>query len=172
MRYYAGIGSRSTPPDALQLMERCAAFLNAVGFTLRSGGAEGADKAFERGCGDGSKEIFLPSQPVCLESLVLASCIHPAWNNVGSYGKKCHARNCYQILGKDLKTPVDFVICWTPGSQPIGGTRTAIVLAKNNDIPVYNLASDLDVSNLKLLFSKLEQEYQTAGGLSLIKVFP
>jgi hypothetical protein len=50
----------------------------------------------------------------------------------------------HQILGDDLKTPVDFVLCWTPDgaetstSYSTGGTGQAIRLAIANSIPVFN----------------------------------
>jgi predicted Rossmann fold nucleotide-binding protein DprA/Smf involved in DNA uptake len=47
---YAGIGSRSTPPETLPLIESIAARLAEKGWVLRSGGADGADSAFEKGC--------------------------------------------------------------------------------------------------------------------------
>jgi hypothetical protein len=57
--FYAGIGSRQTPPDILAQMTRYAKRLQELGWVLRSGGAHGADTAFEHGAGD-MKEIFLP----------------------------------------------------------------------------------------------------------------
>ena len=60
--YYAGIGSRSTPDNVLGIMEKLGIVLAKKGFILRSGGADGADKAFEKGCdlASGQKEIYLP----------------------------------------------------------------------------------------------------------------
>lgn len=48
-RYYAGIGSRETPEAYLGWMELAAIKLGLQGMTLRSGAADGADTAFERG---------------------------------------------------------------------------------------------------------------------------
>lgn len=49
MRAYAGIGSRETPEDVLLLMSQTAKKLAWQGWTLRSGGAPGADQAFQIG---------------------------------------------------------------------------------------------------------------------------
>ena len=57
--FYAGIGSRKTPPTIRSLMTKCANQLHNEGFTLRSGGAQGADTAFELGA-QLRKEIYLP----------------------------------------------------------------------------------------------------------------
>ncbi len=56
------------------------------------------------------------------------------------------ARNCYQILGEDLKTPSLFVVCWHTGS---GGTTQAVRLARKHNIPVFNLYVDKDKTDLK-----------------------
>ena len=44
---YAGIGSRETPTEVLELMTKASTWLGARGYTLQSGGAIGADMAFE-----------------------------------------------------------------------------------------------------------------------------
>jgi hypothetical protein len=49
MKWYTGVGSRETPDAILEVMERVGYALASQGWTLRSGGAVGADQAFERG---------------------------------------------------------------------------------------------------------------------------
>ena len=46
---YAGIGSRKTPNSILEEMTTLAKLLSNMGYTLNSGGAVGADTAFEQG---------------------------------------------------------------------------------------------------------------------------
>ena len=46
---YAGVGSRTTPPDVLAGMSDLAQALGDAGFALSTGGAAGADRAFETG---------------------------------------------------------------------------------------------------------------------------
>ena len=46
---YAGVGSRRTPPDVLDAMSDIAQTLGDAGTALSTGGADGADKAFETG---------------------------------------------------------------------------------------------------------------------------
>ena len=61
MKYYAGIGSRETPKEIQDWFKIVAKYLEKNGYTLRSGGAKGADQAFERGVSeDDMKEIYLP----------------------------------------------------------------------------------------------------------------
>lgn len=150
---FAGIGSRQSPPEILEKMKAIAKFLSERGYTLRSGGADGADSAFEQGAT--KKEIFLPwnnyngrkvdnisfFSELSEKHFTLAESIHPAWDKCSLGAKKLHARNTQQILGKDLDSPCDFVVCWTKGGEKVGGSNTAICLAESNNIPVFNLGS-------------------------------
>lgn len=154
---YAGVGSRETPLSVLDEMIALAAYLARQGWLLRSGGADGADTAFEHGCGlcvgpEAVKEIFLPwrgfngnesllytPSPAAAE---IAATIHPAWDFVGAAARALHARNVHQVLGLNLDDPVDCVICWTKvtrGGKVKGGTATAINLARSRGIPVFNM---------------------------------
>ena len=155
MNTYCGIGSRQTPTAVLEIMTRLGCLLATHGFILRSGGAPGADSAFERGCdmAKGEKEIFIPwngfqernaNQPgvyagVSQEALDMASTVHPAWDRCGDGARKLHARNCYQILGHKLNAPVKMVICWTVGGSRKGGTGQALRLAELLNIPIIDL---------------------------------
>ena len=142
MKYYAGVGSRDTPDEIQRLMTKIATKLEHREYILRSGGAEGADTAFEQGIQNPSnKEIFQVFDYVPKLAFDIAKRIHPAWDKMGAYGKSAHARNICQIMGIKVDTPVEFVICWTPGAKKVGGTRTAILFAEEKGIPVYNLAN-------------------------------
>lgn len=176
---YAGIGSRETPADIQRLMTAIAFGLAERDFILRSGGARGADSAFEDGAGL-SKEILLPwkgyeNNPSPLfkvpkEALTLARTLHPLWDDLTDGARKMHARNCCQILGETLDRPVSFVVCWTPDglsnekdrTRKSGGTATAIVLASRRNIPVYNLQQTVlrnafakELANLDLVIDGL-----------------
>ena len=69
----------------------------------------------------------------------IASEVHPTWDRCNEWARGMHSRNCHQILGYDLKSPVDAVICWTPDGKIQGGTATALKLSMKYDIPVFNL---------------------------------
>lgn len=157
-RVYAGIGSRSTPADVLDMMRRLAGVLGRDGWTLRSGGARGADQAFMAGCEEaGRAEIYLPwsryegisefelERPTAAAFEIAAS-HHPAWHSCGRGARALHARNAHQILGADLDGPVSFIACWTPdGSldglgRHSGGTGQALRIGVSHEVPVVNLA--------------------------------
>lgn len=156
-RYYTGIGSRETPLLVALTMTAVASMLRKKYYKLRSGGADGADTAFEVGA-DNFMEIFLPYRkfngreangdqfvdasklPNAYKARMIAEDIHPAWDMMNDGGKSMHTRNVFQVLGRGLNQPSEFVICWTLDGRVKGGTRTAIVLAERNSVPVYNLA--------------------------------
>lgn len=151
--FYAGIGSRETPKHILDDMASIAAFCACKNYTLRSGGAGGADIAFEDGCDSvsGNKQIFLPWRGFqgrtdsyawpSDAALAMAAQFHPNWSACSRGARALHARNCFQILGADLDSPVSYVVCWTPGASGSGGTGQAIRIAKHNSIPVFDLGN-------------------------------
>lgn len=154
MKYYAGIGSRETPNKILGAMALLADWLGSEGFTLRSGGAEGADMAFEMGADRLSydKEIFLPWKGfngnnsklyiIGPRAFDIAEEIHPAWGRLNYGARLLQARNIHQVLGDTLDKPVNFIICWTKGASGSGGTGQAIRLANKLGIKVFDLGED------------------------------
>lgn len=58
------------------------------------------------------------------------------------------SRNSYQVLGENLSSPVDFVVCWTENGGLIGGTAQAIRIAYANKIPVFNLYNKDSIERL------------------------
>lgn len=159
-----GVGSRETPPIILSLMNKIAVAFSQKGLILRSGGATGADSAFED-YWDGTKEIYLPWKgyngkkgivPVIdSRHTALASGVHPAWHKCSEGTKKMHCRNVCQVLGEDLKTPADLLVCWTKDGEPNGGTGVAIQLAMQHDIPVYNLYRSEAIRELREFYKSL-----------------
>lgn len=150
LQTYAGVGARKTPQDVLNLMSYIAIKLSTCGFILRSGGAKGADTAFEQGAGH-KKEIFYANDATP-EAIAIARQFHPAWNKLSDYPIKLHGRNSFQVLGRDLNTPANVLICWTPNackshatrSYNTGGTGTAISIADAYHVPIVNLAHPED----------------------------
>ena len=112
--YYTGIGSRETPEEVLSLFVIVGEFLAKKGYILRSGSAQGADRAFEVGCDKvkGKKEIYLPwrrfegsnSNLIVknTKAFDIAKRFHPYWHNLSNGAKKLQARNSHQVLGQDL----------------------------------------------------------------------
>jgi len=160
---YTGIGSRRTPQDVLAKMRAFGTAFARQDFTLRSGGAPGADTAFEDGCdkGHGPKEIYLPWKgfqnrvsewhTVTEEALDMAADFYGSgWQFLKRPTRLLMARNIYQVLGYELDDPSDFVVCWTPDgsitraerTKETGGTGQAIACASFHNIPIFNLARE------------------------------
>lgn len=138
-RFYAGIGSRTTPEAVLNQMHRLAVRLQEEGWWLRSGGASGADTAFEMGAGV-RREIFLSKQSkLHPDWYVHAEQFHPAWERCTRTARALHARNSPIVLGENLDDPVNFVVCWTPDGKASGGTGQALRIAAAHGIKVFNL---------------------------------
>ena len=152
---YAGIGSRATPPAALESMTVMATWLARRGWHLHSGGAAGADSAFAAGAPAGTRTLFLPwpgyrgnAGPDCRtlgadrtrRCLAIAAALHPAWHRCSPAARKLHARNV-SILGADTAAPVAAVVAWTVGGAVRGGTGMGIRVALRYAIPVLNLGS-------------------------------
>lgn len=157
MKHYTGVGSRETPKAVLAAMQRIAVHLDEAGYTLRSGGADGADTAFEQG--STAKVIYLPwarfrDHPspyhhVTQAAMDMAAKYHPAWHLMNKHARLLHGRNAYQVLGLDLRSKTDFVVCWTRDAKLQGGTATAMRIAQAHAIPVYNLAAWSEKAVLK-----------------------
>lgn len=165
---YAGIGSRETPPNILNIMTKCAIILAHDGYICSTGAAIGADQAFANGSNiaNGTAYLHLPwksYEEEWVNSLtgdnilyILSRGDSAAYNSVEDYHPSyekikeksgilaLHARN-YNILMKPEK--VKFIICWTKNAGYIGGTAQALRIADDFDIPVYNLG------NIKVLNS-------------------
>ena len=147
MKFYAGIGSRETPIEIKSDIERIVRYLDFKEYVLRSGGAPGADSFFEEFTT--KKEIFLPWRNFnenpsdlftpTIDSYKMAEKYHPTWFRLSQGAKKLMARNCHQVLGLDLNTPVDFIVCWTSDGKSSGGTGQAMRIAESLNIPIYNL---------------------------------
>lgn len=165
--YYAGIGSRETPPDVQAAMTRVAQKLSK-NWVMRSGHADGADKAFEAGAG-ANAEIYLPKAgwggaPLANGRMIQfgdmsdsdqaaandsVSRYHPIGDRLDKEGfaYKAHRRNYFQVMGTNGAPNSAFVACWTPvGDDQSHGTDQALRIAKAQGIPVFNAAEYDDLS--------------------------
>ena len=156
MTSYAGIGARATPQEVLSSIRKAAKFLARKDVILRTGGAKGADTAFYEGWSEVSTkpsvEVFIPYEgfnkftsnsktvfgPPSKEARQIARNYHPNWGVLGDRGRDFMARNVYQVLGRDLVSPCNFVLCYTHNGKVVGGTGQALRIAADHNIPVFN----------------------------------
>lgn len=176
--WYAGIGSRRTPAGVLEEMARIGAMAGARGLGLRSGAAPGADQAFERGAiaTSAPREIFLPwpgfeghtdgivasELSTAAEAERYASTLHLMWHRVSRAAQLLLTRDVFEVLGADLRSPVDFLVCWAP--NPVldaagrvancdGGTGLAVRLAYRERIEIVHLGLDGHRARLRRLLA-------------------
>ena len=171
-----GIGSRETPDEICDLFVELGRDARERGWWIRSGHAEGADYAFERG----AKErciVYLPWQGFNNDLPILGvlryrdlrdDVLDEVYRNDPYAGphlsqgvKRIKSRNIYQVLGEDLKTPSSLVICWTPDGHVVGGTALAIRVARRNNIPVINLGNEDTYKNFNEV---LQETIHVVGG--------
>ena len=147
---YTGIGSRSTPKEILELFYELGRFFASSNFILRSGAADGADRAFELGCDyvKGKKEIYLPwrnfngsdSNLILKDKDInIGRQYHWGFDKLSFGAKKLMSRNSYQVMGYTLNINTNFIICYTENGSGKGGTGQAIRIARSMGIPVFDV---------------------------------
>lgn len=172
---YAGLGSRETPEDMLALMEALGERLAGQRWLLRTGLSPGADQAFYRGAlsSGGDVELYLPwpgfeagarlgieganvhelAQPSAA-ARELARRFHGRWDALEPPERQLLARDAHEVLGADLKSPAQVLVCWTADGSIDGedlyddGTGQALRIASEHGVPVLNLARPDDVEQL------------------------
>lgn len=174
-KFFTGIGSRETPKWVGLVLSKFTNYMTSRGYVLRSGGAPGADTFCESGVtntlikdSNDFKEIYIPwkgfngsdSNLYTLEDseevIAIAENNHPAYKYLKPQVKKLMNRNVYQVLGKDLNTPSEFVICYTNDgckshttrTNKTGGTGLAISVASKNNVPIINLGNTDDLNRI------------------------
>lgn len=152
---YAIVGNREAPTHVLGSMTRLAKELDSHGFTCRIDGGEGPSAAVEPlEC---RKELTIPwkgfnekesnfsyNQP---ESFEIAKLFHPTYDNMKPAAQAFLARNARVIMGRDLKSPIMFLICWTEDGVESMKDKTSrtgfaghlIAMASALGVPVYNM---------------------------------
>lgn len=175
---YTGVGSRQTPARHLTTMIAIGQSMARRGWLLRSGAAAGADSAYEAGAlrAGGQTEIWLPwagfaghlsgiaadDSGLYGKAMQIAQQHHPAWHRLTRGARALMARNVFQVLGRDLRTPSTFLVCYAPSPKynhdgdvvdVAGGTGLAVRIAASYSVPVCHLgyhASCLQVRELIL----------------------
>jgi hypothetical protein len=157
------IGSRETPKDKLEQLTSLSKQFSDSNWVLRSGGAPGADTAGELGFRDDLKEIYLPWARFNGNNSTLIAPAFENWHKAVELTLYLHpspgilktkpsilalmGRNIYQILGRQLNSPTDIVLCWTLNGLEIGGTAQALRVCNwykeetGLQIPIVNLGN-------------------------------
>jgi hypothetical protein len=171
-------------PAVLAVLEALGGVLARAGFVLRSGGAPGADTAFEAGADrvGGAKEIYLPWKgfngnrserfAVPEEAFALAQEFHTLGQGLRTKQAvhRLMARNCQQMLGQNLDSPVGFVVCWTAGGRLLGGTAQALRIAAEREIRVANLGDSATLREISSELALAREVARSRRGLGHVSV--
>lgn len=169
MRYWTGVGSRSITKEEQELAVYVAETITRrFGMVLRSGAAEGADTAFQKGvCNVNPKYCqiwtpwnnFRPKEqhtgfPSCsyttpttemfekAREAFISTGIIPWFDRMKQGAQKLHGRNFYQVrggYGEPLSKVCIYIADEDDNGEVSGGTRSAVLLARHYKIPTYNL---------------------------------
>ena len=174
--WYVGIGSRKTPKEVCSQFTSIARRLAEQQWWLRTGGAPGADKAFEKGVQISSEshrlQVITPWQgfnntldtheyilnrmsltvKTTAEQYVRYN--HPQGRHLKPAALKLLARNYIIINGVWLDEPPEFIICWTKGG---GGTGFALEIARR--MAPGALIINFHDSNYMEVLKKTEKRY-------------
>lgn len=176
-RYWTGVGSRNVPDDVVKWLVTTAKIMNEIGFTLRSGGAEGSDTIFADQMDKGLTQIWHPwkgfgKRNGAYNSVVISdrsfaeardfyleSGIIPWFDKMKQGAQKLHARNYYQVVGKRLLGEPLSEVCiyyveMDKNLEPKGGTRSAVMVARHYGVPCYNLGIQGDRDRLDAFFQR------------------
>lgn len=179
MKFYTGVGSRETPENILKLMTGVAKKLNEYDYVLRSGGAKGADCAFEIGADKcdiysvNEKHKPISKKPNIIPNLeeyrdlAKICCLH--YNKItNQYAKDLHTRNICQVIGHNINEIIksDFLLCYTKFGDYVGGTTTAIRCAEHFDVPIFNFGTYDSIINVIEREEKIKSEL-----ISFLKIY-
>ena len=136
---YAGIGNRVLPEETRFELRMIAYSMSRLGWSLRTGGAEGADRAFMDGHGAARVEVFGPEDATDA-AMAMAATYHPAWWACDDHARRLLGRNAQIILGRNLDDPVAAVLAYA-ADKTRGGTALGMRIARAHGIPAVNLAA-------------------------------
>lgn len=163
------VGSREAPQYICDLFTELGIEVRERGWWARSGHAPGIDYAAELGAKDRCI-VYLPwtgfnrespvlgtasSQPLRDEVLKIVYKHEPYAKDLSDGVKLIKSRNVYQVLGVDLQSPSDVVVCWTEEGEVVGGTGLAIKIAERKGIPVINVGDPKTAKNFDSIMQEI-----------------
>lgn len=171
-RPYTVILDKAVPENILAKVEEIVKVLSGHGFTLRYGGTEEFESRFEKVAE--RKELILPWRDFNEKqskftfnndrSLAVAKMFHPTFDTMKKGVQAFLARNARLILGHEMKSPTNFLICWTDdGCESLREKTSAtgfvghpIAIASAAHVPIYNLNRENSVARFQHFMNSLE----------------
>lgn len=167
--FYTGVGSREiSQEEHSTIISISEALASTCKWTLRSGGAVGSDEAFQTGAVKSpdrlvrtqvwlpwssfrkdfqectpwdSYEVLSEEEFMRARDFYLQTGIISWFDNMTSAAQRLHARNFYQVVGKDHEEVSKMCIyCADEENREVkGGTRSTVMVARAFKIPTYNI---------------------------------
>lgn len=147
-KYYAAVGDQTCPSRYYDIITKITRYFESDGYVVRTRGSKGFDEVVDesverkelfvpwRGFEGRTTNTYNPSQDVFDK----AAEFHPRWYKLNNRVRRIMASATACVLGPDLKSRSEFVICWTPDAEQGGGTGQSIRVASYYGIPVFDLA--------------------------------
>lgn len=164
-KYYTGVGSRDISSEEYSLIVKIAERMSDLGYVLRTGGAQGSDSAFMEGCRNinpNMMEVWSPWVGFCkgetdtltldekglARQFFIKKGIIPWFDDMKQGAKRLHERNYFQVVGRLPLSKVCIFCSDEEKGEPVGGTRSAVLTARNFGVPTYNLRNEGQRDNL------------------------
>lgn len=165
--FWTGVGSRRASSENRPTMTAFAQAMSAKGAFFRSGAASGPDTWFEEGVPSGLRRLYVPNRSYgkrqsseiivpkeanlmrWMRACSIAEGLHPLGRQMNQDLRELMGLSVFQVLGDDLKTPSQFLVCDAPDIvydnagrvvDVDGGTGMAVRVAVLHNVPVYHLA--------------------------------
>lgn len=171
-RYYTVLPGRVIPIDMLERMREIGMLLATRGYTIRSSETDKIERAFSEGVDsvNGYKDIWMPksilkhgnTNTIQQRHIDVVKSVHPSYSLLNIELKTTFSRVAGQILGTDVSSRVDFIVCYSRidlkksihVNYGSGVVEVAAAIASTYKIPLYNLFVEKDIE--KLLDSTVE----------------
>lgn len=152
----ACLSNQDAPDEIKSVCEKLARVLVENGYTIRTSGGKGGEEAFEKGAGD-KVEVYIPwkgfdqkQSQFCKtkdEAKDVVRQFSPSFESLSKGVQTIIASKAHVILGKDLNSPIRFLVVWSlDGAETkkectakTGFVSTPIKIAESIQIPVFNL---------------------------------
>lgn len=174
---YVGMGEQKIPKDYRNIVIEIAKELSDRGFIMRSGGSKGTETFFEKGTKFRNREIYLPwngfnekecnsiGNYLCTDKLSrdlvnqaeeLIAPHHSHWDKLNGTHKRLYIKQVFQLLGRNLDSPTNFVLYYGNESGGVikNNALIGIKLAKRLMIPTFNLADRKTLMTLNNILNK------------------
>lgn len=155
MKYYTGTGIVQVSKSMKETILAIAKYLSDQGYTLRTGLSKGMDAAFIEGSDSVSLFTYEGENTngadafICEETDFIKRDLKENYLTLGALTKVARqrvVRSYYELLGEDLNTPSEFLVCYDPCEGVVNYTHR---LANRLGIKVYNLYDKEELKKLK-----------------------